>query len=98
MLAHKYKKTGKGLLGLIDKHIHATVTVIISAVVITTVCCIGNFIEHDKYCFAESSEELNVINVELQDKVDIPVTVEEIDKSIKEGKKQKKRGSNNERK
>lgn len=90
MLAHKYKKTGKGLLGLIDKHIHATVTVIISAVVITTVCCIGNFIEHDQYCFAESSEKLDVINVELQDKVDIPVTVEEIDKSIKESKKQKK--------
>ena len=37
MLQHKYKKTGKGLLGVIDKHIHATVAVIISTVVITTI-------------------------------------------------------------
>ena len=48
MLQHKYKKTGKGLLGVIDKHIHATVAVIISTVVIVASCYIGNSIEQDK--------------------------------------------------
>lgn len=89
MLAKKYKKTGKGLLGLIDKHIHATVTVIISAVVITAICCIGNFIEHDKYCFALENENSNVIYMELQDKVEIPVTEEEIENVVQEVKKVK---------
>lgn len=93
MLAHKkYRKTGKGLLGLIDKHIHATVAVIISTAVITTLCCVGNFMEHDNFCFASESEELTVINMELQDKIDIPITNEkrdEVIESITENKQEK---------
>lgn len=55
MLQHKYKKTGKGLLGVIDKHIHATVAVIISTVVIVASCYIGNSIEQDNICFADTN-------------------------------------------
>lgn len=93
MLAHKkYRKTGKGLLGLIDKHIHATVAVIISTAVITTICCVGNFMEHDSFCFASESEELNVVKMELQDEVNIPITddkVREVMENITESKQEK---------
>ena len=77
MLQHKYKKTGKGLLGVIDKHIHATVAVIISTVVIVASCYIGNSIEQDNICFADT----NIDFTNLQDtKIDtnIYITNEDI--------------------
>ena len=81
MLQHKFRKTGKGLLGVIDKHIHATVTVIISTVVITAICCIGNSIEQDNICFADT----NIDFTNLQDtKIDtnIYITNEDIINNI----------------
>ena len=81
MLQHKYKKTGKGLLGVIDKHIHATVAVIISTVVIVASCYIGNSIEQDNICFADT----NIDFTNLQDtKIDtnIYITNEDIINNI----------------
>ena len=87
MLQHKFRKTGKGLLGVIDKHIHATVTVIISTVVITAICCIGNSIEQDNICFADT----NIDFTNLQDtKIDtnIYITNEDIINNIKTANKE----------
>lgn len=85
MLQHKYKKTGKGLLGVIDKHIHATVTVIISTVVITTICFIGNSIEQDNICFADT----NIDFTNLQDnKIKMYITNEDIINNTKTATKE----------
>ena len=80
MLQHKYKKTGKGLLGVIDKHIHATVAVIISTVVIVASCYIGNSIEQDNICFADT----NIDFKNLQDnEIKMYITNEDIINKIK---------------
>ena len=80
MLQHKYRKTGKGLLGVIDKHIHATVTVIISTVVIVALCYIGNSIEQDNICFADT----NIDFKNLQDnEIKMYITNEDIINNIK---------------
>ena len=79
MLQHKYKKTGKGLLGVIDKHIHATVAVIISTVVIVVSCYIGNSIEQDNICFADT----NIDFKNLQDnEIKMYITNEDIINNI----------------
>ena len=98
MLQHKYRKTGKGLLGVIDKHIHATVTVIISTVVITTLCCIGNSIEQDNICFADTNIDFtNSQDYEIEKYLTstnvIRITAPEIERQEKE-EKQKKKTSN----
>ena len=85
MLQHKYKKTGKGLLGVIDKHIHATVAVIISTVVIVVSCYIGNFIEQDNICFADT----NIDFKNLQDnEIKMYITNEDIINNIKTANKE----------
>ena len=85
MLQHKYKKTGKGLLGVIDKHIHATVAVIISTVVIVASCYIGNSIEQDNICFADT----NVDFTNLQDnEIKMYITNEDIINNIKTANKE----------
>ena len=85
MLQHKFRKTGKGLLGVIDKHIHATVTVIISTVVITAICCIGNSIEQDNICFADT----NIDFTNLQDnEIKMYITNEDIMNNIKTATKE----------
>ena len=87
MLQHKYKKTGKGLLGVIDKHIHATVAVIISTVVIVVSCYIGNSIEQDNICFADT----NVDFTNLQDnEIKMYITNEDIINNIKTANKETK--------
>ena len=87
MLQHKYKKTGKGLLGVIDKHIHATVAVIISTVVIVASCYIGNSIEQDNICFADT----NVDFTNLQDnEIKMYITNEDIINNIKTANKETK--------
>ena len=84
MLQHKYKKTGKGLLGVIDKHIHATVAVIISTVVIVASCYIGNSIEQDNICFADT----NIDFKNLQDnEIKMYITNEDIINNIKTANK-----------
>ncbi len=84
MLQHKYKKTGKGLLGVIDKHIHATVAVIISTVVIVASCYIGNSIEQDNICFADT----NIDFTNLQDnEIKMYITNEDIINKIKTANK-----------
>lgn len=85
MLQHKYKKTGKGLLGVIDKHIHATVAVIISTVVIVASCYIGNSIEQDNICFADT----NIDFKNLQDnEIKMYITNEDIMNNIKTATKE----------
>ena len=85
MLQHKYKKTGKGLLGVIDKHIHATVAVIISTVVIVVSCYIGNSIEQDNICFADT----NIDFKNLQDnEIKMYITNEDIINNIKTANKE----------
>ena len=85
MLQHKYKKTGKGLLGVIDKHIHATVAVIISTVVIVASCYIGNSIEQDNICFADT----NIDFKNLQDtEIKMYITNEDIMNNIKTANKE----------
>ena len=85
MLQHKYKKTGKGLLGVIDKHIHATVAVIISTVVIVASCYIGNSIEQDNICFADT----NIDFKNLQDnEIKMYITNEDIINKIKTANKE----------
>ena len=85
MLQHKYKKTGKGLLGVIDKHIHATVAVIISTVVIVASCYIGNSIEQDNICFADT----NIDFTNLQDnEIKMYITNEDIMNNIKTATKE----------
>ena len=85
MLQHKYKKTGKGLLGVIDKHIHATVAVIISTVVIVVSCYIGNSIEQDNICFADT----NIDFTNLQDnEIKMYITNEDIMNNIKTATKE----------
>ena len=85
MLQHKYKKTGKGLLGVIDKHIHATVAVIISTVVIVASCYIGNSIEQDNICFADT----NIDFKNLQDnEIKMYITNEDIMNNIKPATKE----------
>ena len=85
MLQHKYKKTGKGLLGVIDKHIHATVAVIISTVVIVASCYIGNSIEQDNICFADT----NIDFKNLQDnEIKMYITNEDIINNIKTANKE----------
>lgn len=85
MLQHKYKKTGKGLLGVIDKHIHATVAVIISTVVIVASCYIGNSIEQDNICFADT----NIDFKNLQDnEIKMYITNEDIMNDIKTATKE----------
>ena len=85
MLQHKYKKTGKGLLGVIDKHIHATVAVIISTVVIVVSCYIGNSIEQDNICFADT----NIDFKNLQDnEIKMYITNEDIINKIKTANKE----------
>lgn len=85
MLQHKYKKTGKGLLGVIDKHIHATVAVIISTVVIVASCYIGNSIEQDNICFADT----NIDFTNLQDnEIKMYITNEDIINNIKTANKE----------
>ena len=85
MLQHKYKKTGKGLLGVIDKHIHATVAVIISTVVIVASCYIGNSIEQDNICFADT----NIDFKNLQDnEIKMYITNEDIMNGIKTATKE----------
>ena len=87
MLQHKYKKTGKGLLGVIDKHIHATVAVIISTVVIVVSCYIGNSIEQDNICFADT----NIDFKNLQDnEIKMYITNEDIINNIKTANKETK--------
>ena len=87
MLQHKYKKTGKGLLGVIDKHIHATVAVIISTVVIVASCYIGNSIEQDNICFADT----NIDFTNLQDnEIKMYITNEDIINNIKTANKETK--------
>ena len=87
MLQHKYKKTGKGLLGVIDKHIHATVAVIISTVVIVASCYIGNSIEQDNICFADT----NIDFKNLQDnEIKMYITNEDIINNIKTANKETK--------
>ena len=87
MLQHKYKKTGKGLLGVIDKHIHATVAVIISTVVIVASCYIGNSIEQDNICFADT----NIDFTNLQDnEIKMYITNEDIMNNIKTATKETK--------
>ena len=87
MLQHKFRKTGKGLLGVIDKHIRATVTVIISTVVITAICCIGNSIEQDNICFADT----NIDFKNLQDnEIKMYITNEDIINNIKTANKETK--------
>ena len=87
MLQHKYKKTGKGLLGVIDKHIHATVAVIISTVVIVASCYIGNSIEQDNICFADT----NIDFKNLQDnEIKMYITNEDIINKIKTANKETK--------
>ena len=87
MLQHKYKKTGKGLLGVIDKHIHATVAVIISTVVIVASCYIGNSIEQDNICFADT----NIDFTNLQDnEIKMYITNEDIINKIKTANKETK--------
>lgn len=87
MLQHKYKKTGKGLLGVIDKHIHATVAVIISTVVIVVSCYIGNSIEQDNICFADT----NIDFTNLQDnEIKMYITNEDIINNIKTANKETK--------
>ena len=87
MLQHKYKKTGKGLLGVIDKHIHATVAVIISTVVIVASCYIGNSIEQDNICFADT----NIDFTNLQDnETKMYITNEDIINNIKTANKETK--------
>ena len=87
MLQHKYKKTGKGLLGVIDKHIHATVAVIISTVVIVVSCYIGNSIEQDNICFADT----NIDFKNLQDnEIKMYITNEDIINKIKTANKETK--------
>ena len=86
MLQHKYKKTGKGLLGVIDKHIHATVAVIISTVVIVASCYIGNSIEQDNICFADT----NIDFTNLQDnEIKMYITNEDIINNMKTANKEK---------
>ena len=86
MLQHKYKKTGKGLLGVIDKHIHATVAVIISTVVIVASCYIGNSIEQDNICFADT----NIDFKNLQDnEIKMYITNEDIINNMKTANKEK---------
>ena len=86
MLQHKYKKTGKGLLGVIDKHIHATVAVIISTVVIVASCYIGNSIEQDNICFADT----NIDFKNLQDnKIKMYITNEDIMNNMKTANKER---------
>ena len=86
MLQHKYKKTGKGLLGVIDKHIHATVAVIISTVVIVASCYIGNSIEQDNICFADT----NIDFKNLQDnEIKMYITNEDIINNIKTANKER---------
>lgn len=85
MLQHKYKKTGKGLLGVIDKHIHATVAVIISTVVIVASCYIGNSIEQDNICFADT----NIDFKNLQDnEIKMYITNEDIMNNMKTANKE----------
>lgn len=85
MLQHKYKKTGKGLLGVIDKHIHATVAVIISTVVIVASCYIGNSIEQDNICFADT----NIDFKNLQDnEIKMYITNEDIINNTKTATKE----------
>ena len=85
MLQHKYKKTGKGLLGVIDKHIHATVAVIISTVVIVASCYIGNSIEQDNICFADT----NIDFKNLQDnEIKMYITNEDIMNNMKTADKE----------
>ena len=85
MLQHKYKKTGKGLLGVIDKHIHATVAVIISTVVIVASCYIGNSIEQDNICFADT----NIDFTNLQDnEIKMYITNEDIMNNMKTANKE----------
>ena len=85
MLQHKYKKTGKGLLGVIDKHIHATVAVIISTVVIVASCYIGNSIEQDNICFADT----NIDFKNLQDnEIKMYITNEDIMNNMKTATKE----------
>ena len=87
MLQHKYKKTGKGLLGVIDKHIHATVAVIISTVVIVASCYIGNSIEQDNICFADT----NIDFKNLQDnEIKMYITNEDMINNIKTANKETK--------
>lgn len=87
MLQHKYKKTGKGLLGVIDKHIHATVAVIISTVVIVASCYIGNSIEQDNICFADT----NIDFMNLRDnEIKMYITNEDIMNNIKTANKETK--------
>ena len=87
MLQHKFRKTGKGLLGVIDKHIHATVAVIISTVVIVASCYIGNSIEQDNICFADT----NVDFTNLQDnEIKMYITNEDIINNIKTANKETK--------
>ena len=86
MLQHKYKKTGKGLLGVIDKHIHATVAVIISTVVIVASCYIGNSIEQDNICFADT----NIDFKNLQDnEIKMYITNEDIMNNMKTANKER---------
>ena len=87
MLQRKYRKTGKGLLGVIDKHIHATVAVIISTVVIVASCYIGNSIEQDNICFADT----NIDFKNLQDnEIKMYITNEDIINNIKTANKETK--------
>lgn len=86
MLQHKYKKTGKGLLGVIDKHIHATVAVIISTVVIVASCYIGNSIEQDNICFADT----NIDFKNLQDnEIKMYITNDDIINNMKTANKER---------
>ena len=99
MLQHKYRKTGKGLLGVIDKHIHATVTVIISTVVITTICCIGNSIEQDNICFADTNIDFtNSQDYEIEKYLTstnvIRINAPEIEKQEKDKKQKNKKQEN----
>lgn len=83
-MLHKYRKTGNGLLGLIDKHIHATVTVIISTSIILTIVVVNNFIgqEKDYFAYTNMKEVNELIQEQLSKNVDIPVSLDDIEEAV----------------